>query len=112
MKRFFSFFLAVVLLFSLFPAAFAEEDRPGEHPVLPDGIPEYGMPPIPDEEYILFEPEEFVAAANDRPEFTVAQSGQPFESMTWTVTVTSGSGNYLYSYYVVKPEIVRSRIGQ
>lgn len=106
MKRFFSFFLAVVLLFSLFPAAFAEEDEPGEHPVLPDGIPEYGMPPIPDEEYILFEPEEFVAAANDRPEFTVAQSGQPFESMTWTVTVTSGSGNYLYSYYVVKPEIV------
>ena len=106
MKRFFSFFLAVVLLFSLFPAAFAEEDGPGEHPVLPDGIPEYGMPPIPDEEYILFEPEEFVAAANDRPKFTVAQSGQPFESMTWTVTVTSGSGNYLYSYYVVKPEIV------
>ena len=106
MKKRFCLCLAVVLLLSLCPAVFAAEDEIGEHPVLPDGIPEYSMPPIPEEELSIFEPEVFVAAANDRPEFTVAQSGQPFESMTWTVTVTSGSGNYLYTYYVVKPQIV------
>ena len=105
MKKRFCLCLAVVLLLSLCPSAFAVEDI-SEHPVLPDGIPEYSMPPIPEEELGFSEPGEVVSAASSRPEFTVMQSGDPFESMTWTVTVTSGSGDYLYTYYVVKPEVV------
>ena len=106
MKKGLCLFLAVVLLLSLYPAAFAAEDDSGEHPVLPDGIPEYSMPPVPEEELISTEDLHFSDATNSGPVFTVMQSGEPFERMTWTVTVTSGSGNYLYTYYVVKPEIV------
>ena len=105
MKKCFCLYLAVVLLLSLCPAAFAAEEI-SEHPVLPDGIPEYSMPPIPEEELFFPDPKRDDSSAGGKPEFTVTQSGDPFEGMTWTVTVAGGSGNYLYTYYVVKPEIV------
>ena len=70
MKKRFWLYLVVVLLLSLCHVAFAAGET-SEHPVLPDGIPEYSMPPVPEEELISSAARNALFAAAGMPEFTV-----------------------------------------
>ena len=106
MRKTLSVLLAALLLFSLCPFAFAEGGGADDwHPILEDGLPEYNMPPIPEEyedEVIASAVEASGVIATDKIVSTVTESGDFFTGMTWTVSASGGSGDYIYSFFVVK----------
>ena len=99
-------FILSVLLFSLCPLAFAEGTSADNwHPILEDGLPEYNMPPIPDgyeDEFFIPGQKNYGVMQSDKIITTVTESGDYFTGMTWTVSASGGSGNYIYSFFVVK----------
>ena len=126
MKRALSLFLAFVLIAGILtPAASAqtfEDDLP--RPVLPDGIPEENLPPVPDqqsdEEILLVEDELLLS---DEEVFFGSEEGAPGEliisvqerepqgtaARTWDVSAEGGTAPYFYQFYMVLPTYINGK---
>ncbi len=126
MKRALSLFLAFVLIAGILtPAASAqtfEDDLP--RPVLPDGIPEENLPPVPDqqsdEEILLVEDELLLS---DEEVFLGSEEGAPGEliisvqerepqgtaTRTWDVSAEGGTAPYFYQFYMVLPTYINGK---
>ena len=126
MKKALSFFLAFVLIAGILtPPASAqtfEDDLP--RPVLPDGIPEANLPPVPDqqsdEEILLVEDELLLS---DEEVFFGSEEGAPGEliisvqerepqgaaARTWDVSAEGGTAPYFYQFYMVLPTYINGK---
>ena len=126
MKKALSFFLAFVLIAGILtPPASAqtfEDNLP--RPVLPDGIPEANLPPVPDqqsdEEILLVEDELLLS---DEEVFFGSEEGAPGEliisvqerdvqgtaARTWDVAVEGGTAPYFYQFYMVLPTYINGK---
>ena len=126
MKKALSFFLAFVLIAGILtPPASAqtfEDDLP--RPVLPDGIPEANLPPVPDrqsdEEILLVEDELLLS---DEEVFFGPEEGAPGEliisvqerepqgsvTRTWVASAEGGTAPYSYQFYMVLPTYINGK---
>ena len=126
MKKALSLFLAFVLIAGILtPAASAQtfaEDLP--RPILPDGIPEANMPPVPDQqsnEEIILAEEDYLLS--DADTFSGPEEGAPGEliisvqerdvqgtaARTWDVAVEGGTAPYSYQFYMVLPTYINGK---
>ena len=126
MKKALSFFLAFVLIAGILtPAASAqtlEDDLP--RPVLPNGIPEANLPPVPDQqsdEEILLVGDEILLS--DEEVFFGPEEGAPGEliisvqerepqgtaARTWDVSAEGGTAPYSYQFYMVLPTYINGK---
>ena len=127
MKKTMSFFLVLALItFILMPFASAQApDDALPRPVLPDGIPEEIMPPVPDRQSDT----EIILAEGDDPLMdvqasSVEEGGAPGElaisvqerepagstTQTWDVSVEGGTAPYSYQFYMVLPTYVNGKL--
>ena len=122
--------LAIVLAFVLIAAVWTpfasaqtfDEDLP--RPVLPDGIPEENLPPVPDqqsEEEILLVEDELLLS--DEEVFFGPEDGAPGEliisvqerepqgsaARTWDVSAEGGTAPYFYQFYMVLPTYINGK---
>ena len=126
MKKALSLFLAFVLIAGILtPAASAqtfEDDLP--RPVLPNGIPEANLPPVPDqqsdEEILLVEDELLLS---DEEVFFGPEDGAPGEliisvqerepqgsvTRTWVASAEGGTAPYYYQFYMVLPTYINGK---
>ena len=126
MKKALSLFLAFVLIAGILtPPASAqtfEDDLP--RPVLPNGIPEANLPPVPDqqsdEEILLVEDELLLS---DEEVFFGSEEGAPGEliisvqerepqgtaARTWDVSAEGGTAPYFYQFYMVLPTYINGK---
>ena len=126
MKKALSFFLAFVLIAGILtPPASAqtfEDDLP--RPVLPNGIPEANLPPVPDqqsdEEILLVEDELLLS---DEEVFFGPEDGAPGEliisvqerepqgsvTRTWVASAEGGTAPYYYQFYMVLPTYINGK---
>ena len=126
MKKALSFFLAFMLIAGILtPPASAqtfEDDLP--RPVLPDGIPEANLPPVPDqqsdEEILLVEDELLLS---DEEVFFGPEEGAPGEliisvqerepqgsvTRTWVASAEGGTAPYSYQFYMVLPTYINGK---
>lgn len=126
MKKALSLFLAFVLIAGILtPPASAqtfEDDLP--RPVLPDGIPEANLPPVPDQqsdEEILLAEDELLLS--DEEVFFCSEEGAPGEliisvqerepqgmaARTWDVSAEGGTAPYFYQFYMVLPTYINGK---
>ena len=108
MKRILIFTLILILMLSLFPAAFAENPAHFVLPVLPDGHPEDHTPAVPEPEFSFHMSDDAVFMASGQYtegilDISVTQSGDYFSGVTWTASTTGGSGDYFYEFTIVEP---------
>lgn len=122
--------LAIVLAFVLIAAVWTpfasaqtfDEDLP--RPVLPDGIPEANLPPVPDqqsdEEILLVEDELLLS---DEEVFFGPEDGAPGEliisvqeqeaqgsvTRTWVASAEGGTAPYYYQFYMVLPTYINGK---
>ena len=124
MKKALSLLLAFVLVAGILtPAASAqilEEDLP--RPVLPDGIPEENLPPVPDqqsdanlvlaEEQALFSGTETPSSPEAPGELIISvQEREPQGSVTrtWVASAEGGTAPYFYQFYMVLPTYINGK---
>ena len=126
MKKALSLFLAFVLIAGIMtPAASAqtfEDDLP--RPVLPNGIPEANLPPVPDQqsdEEILLAEDELLLSAEEV--FFSSEDGAPGEliisvqerepqgsvTRTWVASAKGGTAPYYYQFYMVLPTYINGK---
>lgn len=126
MKKALSLFLAFVLIAGILtPPASAqtfEDDLP--RPVLPNGIPEANLPPVPDQqsdEEILLVEDELLLSAEEV--FFGPEDGAPGEliisvqerepqgsvTRTWVASAEGGTAPYYYQFYMVLPTYINGK---
>ena len=108
MKRFLSFLLAAVFLLTLSPLALAEDSPAPVRPVLRNGHPEDHRPPVQEEVLMMADNTAFLADPQyiedkDKLNISIQEDGDYFDGVTWTASVSGGSGSYTYRFLVIKP---------
>ena len=122
--------LAIVLAFVLIAAVWTpfasaqtfDEDLP--RPVLPDGIPEANLPPVPDqqsdeeivlaeEDYLLGDADTFFGPEEGAPgELIISvqeREPQGTAARTWDVSAEGGTAPYSYQFYMVLPTYINGK---